>query len=149
MSKKSAAWSSKRSFAFLIFCALLGIAGLLGCSSNQGQKTYSAKAEAHPSPWKMQLSTEPAQPKYGAETMFRVTMKDEAGNPVSGAKVDADLKMKSHDMGRNVVPLADNGQGIYEGRGRLTMAGPWDVVIIASKDGKGGMQTFNVVARRE
>lgn len=76
-------------------------------------------------------------------------MQDDAGKPVAGAKVEADLKMKSHDMGKNIVSLTDNGQGMYEGKGKFSMAGPWDVVVIASKNGKSGAQTFSVVARKE
>lgn len=145
MSKQSS--SLLLSLTFTI--TLLATVCLVGCNGNQGQKADSLRLESQPSPWKMTLNTEPAHPKYGEETTFRVTMQDKAGNPVPGAKVEADLKMKSHDMGKNVVLLADNGQGVYEGRGKFSMAGPWDVVVVASKEGTTGMQTFNVVARKE
>jgi uncharacterized GH25 family protein len=81
------------------------------CSGKHNEHGAAAQAEqqTQPSPWRMALSTEPAQPKYGEDTMFRVTMKDDTGKPVAGAKVEADLKMKSHDMGKNIVSLADNG----------------------------------------
>ena len=97
----------------------------------------------------MSLSTDPAQPMYGQDMVFRVTLKDDAGKQVTGVKVEADLKMKTMDMGKTIVSLVDNGQGIYEGKGKFSMAGPWDVIVTATKDGKGGMQTFNVVARKD
>ncbi|HYG97815.1 MAG TPA: FixH family protein [Terriglobales bacterium] len=136
--------------AVLLATGLITTLSLIGCSGKpHGHGTAAQTEPLPPSPWDMAFTTEPAQPKYGQETVFRVSLQDDSGKPMPGAKVEADLKMKGHDMGKNIVSLIDNGQGIYEGKGKFTMAGPWDVVVIANKDGKGGAQTFNVVARKD
>jgi nitrogen fixation protein FixH len=96
----------------------------------------------------MSLTTDPPQPVSGADTTFRVTMTSQAGAPVDGTEVQADLKMRTMDMGRNVVKLADTGDGVYEGKGQFSMAGPWDVVVNARKDAETGTQAFPLVVKK-
>jgi nitrogen fixation protein FixH len=96
----------------------------------------------------MALTTSPAQPVSGEDTTFEVTLNDASGQPVAGAKVEAALEMKIMDMGKNVVTLADKGNGVYQGKGQFTMSGPWDVVVTANKAGASGAQRFEVMARK-
>jgi biotin operon repressor len=138
--------------SFIVLAVLLF--GLAACQkqSETGGTTANpqkpAPVAAQPSPWKMATTVEPAEPTSETDTTFQVRLTNEAGAPVSGAEVKADLKMSLMDMGKNVASLADKGNGIYEGKGRFSMTGPWDVIMTASKDGKSGTQTFPVVVRK-
>ncbi len=96
----------------------------------------------------MTLTTDPAQPESEKDTTFRVTLTDTTGQPVTGAKVQADLKMLVMDMGKNVVQLVDKGNGVYEGKGQFTMGGPWNVIVTATKTGASGEQKFDIVVKR-
>lgn len=96
----------------------------------------------------MTLTTDPAQPESEKDTTFRVILTDTNGHPVTGARVQADLEMPRMDMGKNVVQLADKGNGVYEGKGQFTMGGPWNVIVTATKAGTSGEQKFDIVVRR-
>jgi len=92
----------------------------------------------------MALAMDPAQPKFGRKTKFRVTLKQTLGRPVDGARAEASLVMPLMDMGKNQFPLKPSGNGEYEGTGEFTMAGEWEVIVTASAEGKNGKTTFNV-----
>jgi len=87
---------------------------------------------------------DPAQPKFGRKTNFRVIVKQPLGRPVDGAKVEASLVMPLMDMGKNQFSLKPAGNGEYEGMGEFSMAGEWEIVVTASAEGKTGKTTFNV-----
>ncbi len=111
-------------------------------SSAAAQRSTAAQSP----PLKITLSTDPAQPAEDKDTVFKVTVAEATGQPVSGATVTADLKMQIMDMGKNEITLADKGSGNYEGKGQFSMAGPWNVIVTAKQGGKSGQQTFQMVA---
>lgn len=132
--------------AILFFVVISSLVALSAC-----QKAAPPAASAKPGPaWagKIALTTDPAQPVSERPATFRVSVTDAAGQAVAGATVQADLKMQSMDMGKNVVQLADKGNGIYEGKGEFSMAGPWNVIVSVSKTGTTGEQKFEVVAKK-
>ncbi len=92
----------------------------------------------------MDLSTQPAQPKFASKTTFRVRITDHSGAPINGAEVKANLVMPLMDMGKNEFPMKDIGGGKYEGTGEFSMAGEWEVNITATQGGKSGTYRFNV-----
>ena len=92
----------------------------------------------------MSLAMNPAQPKFGRKTNFRVTVKQTLGSPVDDAQVETSLVMPLMDMGKNQFALKPAGNGEYEGAGEFSMAGEWEVVVTASAQGKTGKTTFNV-----
>lgn len=98
---------------------------------------------------KMSLTTDPTPPVEDRETTFKLSLTDSAGKPVSGANVKAELKMSTMDMGKNEVGLVDKGSGNYEGKGKFTMAGPWDVVVSANRAGSSEQQIFPIVAHKQ
>jgi hypothetical protein len=100
--------------------------------------------EAPGSAFLMSLAMEPAQPKFGRKTNFRVAVKRTLGRPVDGAQVEASLAMPLMDMGKNQFPLTPAGNGQYTGTGEFNMAGEWEVTVTAKEDGKTGKTTFNV-----
>jgi nitrogen fixation protein FixH len=62
---------------------------------------------------------------------FIVTLTDAAGAPVSDAAVYLDLDMPAMPMATN-RPVADNlGDGRYRAEGAYTMAGEWEIVVVA------------------
>ena len=92
----------------------------------------------------LSLALDPAQPRFGRKTTFRVTVKQTLGRPVEGAHVEASLVMPLMDMGKNQFTFQPAGPGEYQGAGEFTMAGEWEVVVTAQSEGKTGKTTFNV-----
>jgi len=92
----------------------------------------------------MSLTMDPAQPKFGRKTKFRVTVRQPTGTPVEGARVEISLVMPLMDMGKNQFLLKSAGNGEYVGTGAFSMAGEWEVVVTANAEGKTGKTTFNV-----
>ncbi len=127
---------------------LLLLLSFLGLSAACGKPKPAATADTPktaPAAWKMNLFTVPEPPVTGKEASFVVKLTDEAGKPVAGAQVNASLVMPLMDMGKNEVTLADKGAGSYQGTGKFTMAGPWNVVVTAAAQGKSAQQVFPVV----
>ena len=88
----------------------------------------------------VQLMTEPSPPRKGTNTV-RVKLADAGGAPISGAEVSVTFNMPAMPaMGmaamRTPVSLADKGNGIYEGSGKLDSGGTWQVTIVAKKNGQ-------------
>jgi RND family efflux transporter MFP subunit len=88
----------------------------------------------------VELTTEPTPPRRGSNTI-RVKLADPGGAPISGAEVSMTFFMPAMPaMGmaamRTPVSLADKGNGIYEGTGRLDSGGTWQVTIVAKKNGQ-------------
>jgi hypothetical protein len=110
----------------------------------RGKSAIIATQDAPGSAFIMSLAMDPAQPKFGRKTNFRVTVKQTLGTPVDGAQVEASLVMPLMDMGKNQFALKLAGNGEYEGTGEFTMAGEWEVIVSASAQGKTGRTTFNV-----
>ncbi len=136
--------------------ALIGLAFVCcGCNSQPTapERITPASTPAPPpsaqakTPWKIALVVEPAQPKSGQATTFRVKLEDEKDRPIEGAEVTASLVMKLMDMGKNEVKLNDSGGGFYEGSGKFTMTGPWGVVISAKKGKESVDQAFDLAVR--
>jgi YtkA-like protein len=135
----------------------IGIACLLafallfpaGCKKKEPPKPPAKSAiistQAAPgSAFFMSLALDPAQPRFGRKTKFRVTVKRTLGRPVDGAQVEASLVMPLMDMGKNQFVLTPASSGVYEGTGEFSMAGEWEVVVTASAEEKTGKTTFNV-----
>jgi YtkA-like len=114
-----------------------------GCSRNYGSKA------ATPMPWVSNLTAVPSPPVEGKATTFHVSLKDQSGQPVTGARVRVSLAMPSMDMGKNEIPLDDQGNGDYIGTGSFTMAGPWNVLLHAEKDQKQGDQKYEMVVQKQ
>ncbi len=120
---------------------------VLACQKQQ--TTTAQPQQTQPSSFKMSLTTDPVPPVEEQDTTFKLTLTDSSGQPVPGARVTAALKMRTMDMGKNEVTFADKGSGNYEGKGKFTMAGPWDVVVSANQAGSADQQTFSIVAHRK
>jgi RND family efflux transporter MFP subunit len=89
---------------------------------------------------KADLATEPDPPHKGSNN-FRVEVADASGAPISGAEVSINFSMPAMPaMGmaatRTRISLAEKGNGLYEGPGKLDSGGTWQVTILAKKNGQ-------------
>ena len=87
----------------------------------------------------IEFSTEPATPRKGTN-LYRVKVTASDGSPVTGAQISVRSSMPAMpEMGMaamNVVtPLAEKGNGLYEGQVTLDSGGTWKITITAVKSG--------------
>ena len=106
-----------RRFLWLPFLLL----GLLAACHRATPPAASAGA------WKLALQTEPADPLYGQDTRFTLSVAALDGKPVVGLSAQVRLEMTGMEMSIPAVALAAAAApGIYSGLGRFPMAGDWD-----------------------
>jgi RND family efflux transporter MFP subunit len=104
------------------------------------------------SPVAIAFRSAPDPPRVG-NASFEVTVKDAAGQPLTGADVSALLIMPAmpsmnHPAMRSESALKHAGSGTYRGTGQIMMAGRWDVTITVSRNGRLiGSRQFGLVAR--
>ena len=100
----------------------------------------AARVSAQSGPASLTLTTKPSPLGLG-QNLFEVTVKDGKGQPVTNADVGivllmpADPKIKHPEM-KTEGKLNNVGKGTYNGIVMVTMAGEWDVTIMATRDGK-------------
>lgn len=76
-------------------------------------------------------------PKYNGEADFPIVIEiSENGKPVEGLAITSFLEMAKMDHGTIEVTYQDKGNGLYESRVELPMAGEWIVNFETEKDGK-------------
>ncbi len=95
-------------------------------------------------PFRFTLTTDPTPPKYSSPFMLKVHVIDGANQPADGVTLKADVTMTGMDHGAQHITLSGKGDGDYEGQVNLEMAGPWDVDLTASKDGKSRQQKLSI-----
>ena len=96
-------------------------------------------------PFRFALSTDPATPSYNNSILLKVHVIDGANQPADGVTLTADISMSGMENGAQHLTLDGKGDGDYEGRVNLGMAGVWDVDLTAAKDGKSRQQRLNLV----
>lgn len=70
-------------------------------------------------------------PSVNAAQEWVVTLKDAAGQPITGADVFLDLLMPAMPMGQNKPLATPRGDGTYVAQGVYSMSGAWHVVVHA------------------
>jgi Cu(I)/Ag(I) efflux system membrane fusion protein/cobalt-zinc-cadmium efflux system membrane fusion protein len=83
---------------------------------------------------------QPDPPQTG-DSMFEVTVKDPAGQPITDAEVSVVLfmpAMPTMNMPamRNETKLSHAGEGVYRGAGQVMMRGRWDVTVNVNRAGQ-------------
>jgi hypothetical protein len=107
-----------------------------GCSRTSGTATVT---------WHV----EPRQPVTGTAAVFRLSLRNEHGQPVRGASLRLDAHMPHPGMAPVSGEVVDRGDGQYEARVRLTMEGNWVVVVTGTlPDGSRITAQTQVVAVR-
>jgi hypothetical protein len=86
------------------------------------------------------FSTDPSPPRSGEHT-FDVRVTDSSGAAIGDAQVKVTLymppmpsmNMPAMTSDATLMHVAD---GLYRGKGNVTMAGRWDVTIAVTRDGR-------------
>lgn len=120
--------------------ALFALILLAACGPKKSEPPKPKEDEAFP--WNASLKTEPDKPQMNKSVNFQLTLLDPSGKPLGGAQVHGSLVMPLMDMGKNEFSFADKGNGLYEGSGKMDMAGPWDLVVTAKVNAVEGQKTF-------
>ena len=100
---------------------------------------------------KITLSTKPKSPVVG-KNRFTITIADAKGKPVNDAKVlltNSMPSMPGMPGGMSIEAEATRvAEGEYEAQVQLVMAGPWKIVVVATRPGKPSTSaTFNLNAK--
>ena len=119
-----------------------GMTGLFGGSKEYNQNAPVSGPGRNPEKpsVKITFAVEPNPPKGAAENMFHVNVVDENGKQVPDAEVTVTFIMPAMPaMGmpemRNSFKLPYT-QGMYMGKGNVTTAGSWNVVVEAKRNGQ-------------
>ncbi|MBI3779448.1 MAG: efflux RND transporter periplasmic adaptor subunit [candidate division NC10 bacterium] len=112
-------------------------------SLGESQKMVAAeKSEARgekPSKLKITLTSKPKSPVVG-KNKFTITITDAEGKPVNDAKVlltNSMPSMPGMPGGMSLEAEATRvGEGEYEALVQLVMAGPWKIVVVATRPGQ-------------
>jgi len=92
------------------------------------------------------LSTEPAPPRIG-DNRIRLKLTDEAGKPVSTAKVLLTYTMPMPGMIPATIPMMLGKDGMYEAKANLGMGGQWDLTTTIQRAGQPDVSAaFSVTA---
>jgi len=125
-----------------------GMSGLYGgskefaaASQTQGAGTSSAANRPQATQAKIELHADPDPMKAGEDNSFEVKVIDAGGKPVADATVKLTLVMPAMpSMGmtemKSTVDLEwAAGRGLYIGKGQPGMAGTWNVMVEARRNG--------------
>jgi hypothetical protein len=100
-----------------VIVGVLACGGLaIGCSRAATDVTAT---------WKI----EPTPPVAGTTTVVRVVLRRPDGRPVSGAKLRLEAHMSHPGMAPVTADVVEHGNGAYEARLQLSMAGDWAIVV--------------------
>lgn len=94
-------------------------------------------------PFRFNLTTDPASPTYTSPFMLKVHVIDSADHPADGVTLTADVSMIGMQEVQHVT-FSGTGDGDYEGQVNVDMAGTWDVDLTATRDGKTRQQKMNI-----
>lgn len=83
---------------------------------------------------RVELRSQPEQPRSGGKTTYTLRLMDAAGGPVTGARVMLTGRMA--DGMAVVAPLRGREPGTYRGEVLFTMAGPWELTLRIARQSK-------------
>jgi len=116
-------------FTILIFSLILVL--ITGCSSNN---------------FEIKLTT-PKSFTPGQTTPIQLTILDQDGKPVKGAKVSAVLDMQGMSHGDVSMKMQETGNGVYMGQAKFEMEGDYTANIYIDSNGEKwkGEKRFSIV----
>ena len=103
-------------FAIVAMCALATACGKSGAAPASGTID-------------VQWHLEPNPPATGEQARLRISLRDGEKQPIRGAKLQIESNMSHPGMAPLISPIAERGDGEYEGPVQLTMSGDWVVVV--------------------
>ena len=89
--------------------------------------------------WKI----EPTPPVAGASTLVRFMLRHEDGTPARGARLTLEGHMSHPGMTPITTAVTERGDGVYDARLHLSMAGDW-VFVVAGELADGNRITRSV-----
>lgn len=125
--------------------AIAAVVITAGCGGGNGQPATesapvaSAPAQAGAQAVDITFKTEPDPVMTGDNTFEAMVMQN--GKPVTDATVSTEFfmaampSMKMPEM-RTKAELMHMGNGMYRGKGQVTMAGNWDVTVMVMRGGQ-------------
>jgi len=127
-----------------------------GCSQQPANQAPAGETAAAPAQGGSQalditFKTDPDPAKTGENTFEAMVMQE--GKPVTDATVSTEFfmaampSMKMPEM-RTKADLVHAGNGMYQGKGQVMMAGNWDVTVMVMRGGQEiGKGMFTVTAK--
>lgn len=95
--------------------------------------------------WKMA----PASPVAGAPLVAEVTLRDAARRPLTGARLEIQGHMSHPGMAPVLAAAVEEGNGVYQARFELPMAGDWIVLVTGTlPDGRTVSDRFDIAGVR-
>lgn len=123
----------------------------LACSgaSKSQQSSSAPPAAAALQPYDIVFNSD-THPTMGPSTVD-VSVRNRDGRPVTDADVTAEFVMPvMPTMGKSTTTLVSEGNGRYQGSGTLSMAGSWQVTVVAKRGNAIlATKTFNMVAKAQ
>jgi len=128
--------------------AIAAVVIAVGCGGGNEQPTDAstpaasapaATAQASTQALDITLKTDPDPVRMGDNTFEAVVMQN--GKPVTDATVSTEFfmaampSMSMPEM-RTKAELMHEGNGVYRGKGQVTMAGAWDVTVMVMRGGQ-------------
>ena len=111
------------SAALILVCAV-SAAWAAGCRSDPSEQITA------------EWAIEPSPPLAGSQAVARVTLRDRAGKPVVGARLNLEGLMSHPGMQPVVADVTELGGGIYQAPLRLNMEGDWTIRFVGKlRDG--------------
>ena len=93
---------------------------------------------------------EPTPPVTVVPTVVRLTLQDDDGRPVRGAKLQLEAHMSHPGMAPILSQITERNDGAYETRVHLSMAGEWVFVVTGRlADGTRMVREHKVAVRTE
>jgi hypothetical protein len=74
-------------------------------------------------------SVQPSRPSLSTETVVAVTIRDQQGHTVPGARLRLQAQMAHPGMAPVLADFVERGDGVYETKLSLSMAGDWVFVV--------------------
>jgi membrane fusion protein, copper/silver efflux system len=135
--------------------AMGAMAGMPGMETEDKQKTQGTKTdtkraglqEKNVGDLTLTLSTRPEAPKAG-ENSLRLKITDKTGKPLKDAEVIFIYAMTMPGMAASEAQGQSTGDGSYEARANLAMAGEWEVTVAIRRSGQKEIrEKFKLVAK--
>ena len=124
------------------------VAGVaLACAAAAGAWGAVAPATVETNGVAISLTTAPSPPARQEATTFEITVRDAAGNPVTGARVSLEFSMH-HGMPENRPRVVERGGGRYVAASALGMGGEWLAAVeVVLTDGRRARAEFPLRVR--
>jgi len=135
------------SLGILLFLLLVGLGDALGGFLPHTTTPFANGSAQTAGALRVTLQFTPNPPKVSGDpsTQLDLTLQDQHGQAVDGARVQVSLVMVTMDMGVNDMTALGLGQGRYQAKVAFLMPGAWQVTVnVTPPGGASASTTFAV-----